>query len=128
MIYRLVLTLGALIATARANQGFLTRLLTEDPGLDMKQMNVLEYYGEVHWTDNSDPELLKRNVDSKAYFTLLMSYEYATKTIRFHVNMKEPWRKGSAFLKETDMQFNSYLDLNEEADRAMVDRTAPTSQ
>ena len=54
--------------------------------------------------------------------TMLLSYEYSSKTIRFHFNMKEPARRGHAFLAETDMQWNTHLDLNDPDDAALVNR------
>ncbi len=59
--------------------------------------------------------------------TMLASYEYATHTIRFHFNMKEPARatnglsqKDGTDLSETDFQWNTHLDMRHDADKAMV--------
>ena len=41
--------------------------------------------------------------ESKAFLTMLLSYEYATETIRFHFNMKEPGHKTDAVYAETDI-------------------------
>ena len=49
-----------------------------------------------------------------------MSYEQATETIQFHFNMKEPGRQGSAYLAESDIQFNTHLDLRTSEDKKMV--------
>ena len=48
---------------------------------------------------------------------MLLSYEYATKKIRFHFNMKEP---GAEKLSEYDFQWNTHLDLEDSSDMAMV--------
>ena len=60
------------------------------------------------------------NNGSNAFLTLLMSYEQATETIQFHFNMKEPGRQGSAYLAESDIQFNTHLDLRTSEDQKMV--------
>ena len=57
---------------------------------------------------------------SEAYLTMLISYEVLTETMRFHFNMKEPNRVGSAFLAETDLQFNTHLDLAVQEDMMML--------
>lgn len=49
--------------------------------------------------------------------SMLLSYEYKTKKIRFHFNMKEP---GAEKLSEYDFQWNTYLDLTDPIDMAMV--------
>ena len=52
---------------------------------------------------------------------MLMSYEYATETIRFHFNMKEPGRDGEDDgFAETDVQWNTMLDLKNPSDQIMV--------
>ena len=53
---------------------------------------------------------------------MLLSYEYATETIRFHFNMKDPGYQGDeAFFAETDVQWNTQLNLKKEEDAVMVD-------
>ena len=75
----------------------------------MNYTNLQEYYGR--FSDFGD---------SKAFFVMLLSYEYATETIRFHFNMKEPGRIGDDTLAETDVQWNTKLDLKNASDRMMV--------
>ena len=109
-----------LASASRAYKDFLEELLHEDPGDNMKNINLLEYYGRIDWADQTDGELARKNANSVAFLTMLMSYEYQSKTIRFHFNMKEPARRGNAFLAETDMQWNTYLDLNDKEDADFV--------
>lgn len=108
------------VAASRVYKDFLEELLHENPGDNMKNINLLEYYGRIDWADQTDGDLARKNANSKAFLTMLMSYEYQSKTIRFHFNMKEPARRGNAFLAETDMQWNTYLDLNERDDSDLV--------
>ena len=112
MVSRLLLV-AALWTCVRA-QGFVSRLLDEDPGEAMRSMNLQEYYGRV-----DQPQ---RGGVSKTFLTLLLSYEYATSTVRFHFNMKEPAIQNEAFLAETDMQWNTQLDLTKSEDRFMVNQ------
>jgi len=60
----------------------------------MNTKNLQEYYGRLSWPDNS--------VNSEAYLTMLVSFDYATKIIQFHFNMKEPARPGNSLLAESD--------------------------
>lgn len=83
-----------LSVTAMVNAGWVSRLLHKDPKDNMNSANLQEYYGRIQWPDNE--------AYSTAYLTMLVSYEYATHTIRFHFNMKEPARKDSKELAETD--------------------------
>jgi len=34
--------------------------------------------------------------------------------------MKEPYLKGNTFLRETNMQWNTFIDMNEDFDRKMI--------
>ena len=69
-----------------------------------------EYYGRlpIDKFENGGDELDDKGADdaaseSKAFLTMLLSYEYATETIRFHFNMKEPGHKDDAVYAETDI-------------------------
>ena len=42
---------------------------------------------------------------------MLISYDIITQQLRLHFNMKEPNRIGAAFYAESDLQWNTYLDL-----------------
>ena len=66
----------------------------------------------------------KNNNASVAYISLLASYRYKTKTLGFHFNMKEPAMQSNTVLAETDLQWNTHLDLSDDIDRAMVNATA----
>ena len=97
--------------------GFVRALLTESGSETMKTTNYQEYYGRIENDRARDiPEKADDN-PSKALLTMLMSYEYATETIRFHFNMKEP--AGELF-PEMDFQWNTHLDLSDPADGANV--------
>lgn len=87
----------------------------------MNYVNLQEYYGR--FTDDDG---------SKAYFVLMMSYEYATETIRLHFNLKEPGQEQESDyddeddqepLSETDVQWNVSLDLTKTQDKLMVSKT-----
>ena len=79
----------------------------------MAEKNLQEYYGRIPSSDE-DPD------ESLAFLTVLMSYEYATETIRLHFNMKEPGHLGSVYYAETDIQWNTHLDMRSAVDRMMV--------
>mmetsp|Transcript_30603 Transcript_30603/g.37780 ORF Transcript_30603/g.37780 Transcript_30603/m.37780 type:complete len:173 (+) Transcript_30603:25-543(+) len=125
LVTLLAVTLTLLTSQAAA-RGFLTTLLHEDPGDNMKNVNILEYYGRISWSDISSKSVAEKNTDSRAFLTVLMSYEYSTKTIRFHFNMKEPARRGNAFLAETDMQWNTHLDLSNPDEADYIDTEEQT--
>lgn len=91
--------------------GFVSRLLEKKPDQAMEYTNLQEYYGRYKGPDGSESLLV-----------MLLSYEYATETIRFHFNMKDPGYQGDeAFMAETDLQWNSQLNLKKEEDAIMVD-------
>ena len=78
----------------------------------MNYTNLQEYYGRFN-----DGE------GSRALFVMLLSYEYATDTIRFHFNMKEPGFAGedeAANFAETDVQWNTQLNLKKPEDKILV--------
>ena len=77
--------------------GFVTRLLDKKPDKEMSYTNLQEYYGRF-----DDSSYKGTDGGSQAFFVMLLSYEYATETIRFHFNMKEPGREGDSFA-ETDV-------------------------
>ena len=39
------------VAASRVYKDFLEELLHEDPGDNMKNINLLEYYGRIDWAD-----------------------------------------------------------------------------
>ena len=47
-----------------------------------------------------------------------MSYSYASELIRFHFNMKEPGHQEDKFYAETDIQWNTHLDMKSFMDKA----------
>lgn len=79
----------------------------------MNYTNLQEYYGRISDLDGDKS-------GSQAFIVMLLSYEYATETIRFHFNMKEPGREGEDGLSETDVQWNTKLLLKNESDKMMV--------
>ena len=90
--------------------GFVSRLLEKKPDREMNYTNLQEYYGRFN-----DGE------GSRALFVMLMSYEYATETIRFHFNMKEPGYAGdNANFAETDVQWNTSLNLKKPEEKILV--------
>ena len=68
-----------------------------------------EYYGRLPMdkvemsVDDEMAEAVEDDQESMAFLTMLLSYEYATETIRFHFNMKEPGHKTDAVYAETDI-------------------------
>ena len=97
MLARIFLVMAFLATAVSAGNGFVQRLLRNDPKHDFNTHNLQEYYGRFSFADSDSVD-----GSSQAFFTMLLSYEYSTKMIRLHFNMKEPGRAGDAFLAETD--------------------------
>ena len=97
----------------------MNELLNKSEGVSLQTHNLVEYYGRIE-NENAVDNLIKADDDpSKAFLAMLMSYEYASQTIRFHFNMMEP---AGDFYPEMDFQWNTHLDLKDFADAAMVNR------
>ena len=76
-------TLLLLLTQQMVQAGFVQRLLDKKADDGSIEFNLVEFYGRV------PPTRLDKDA-SEAYLTIMLSYEYATETIRFHFNMKEP--------------------------------------
>ena len=112
MLKRFGVISGLLAFTAKAQpeMGFVNTLLKKSGGEIMKTNNLMEYYGRIE-NENAADILKEADANpSKAFLAMLMSYEYATQTIRFHFNMKEP---AGEFYPEMDFQWNTHLDLKD---------------
>lgn len=119
-----------------AEAGFVTRLFEAPPEDSDVKINIEEFYGRL--PNEEDPD-----GSSTAYLTALISYEHETEQLRFHFNMKEPWRKVESaednkksstplldaifgkkqkhdkLLAETDLQWNTEMDLSTTAPENM---------
>ena len=99
-------------------KNFVQKWIEEKKGSSfINSSNLFEYYGSIGTPPEKMDENFSYSEQSFAYLTVGVSYEYQSKYLRFHFNMKEP---GGEYFSENDMQWNTHLDLGDQYDLEMI--------